>query len=76
MPQIVMPQLGENMREATMLNWRIQEGDAFQAGDVIFEIETEKVAIDVEAPFAGILTKILVPTGQTVAVLTPVGEAE
>ncbi len=48
MKQIVMPQLGENMKEATLLNWCIQEGDTFQQEDVIFEIETEKVAFDVE----------------------------
>ena len=76
MPQIVMPKLGENMQEATLLNWCIQEGDTFQEGDVIFEIETEKVAFDVEAPFSGTLTKILVPAGQPVSASTPVGEAK
>ena len=74
MQHIVMPQLGENVAEATLLNWCIQEGDRFQEGDVIFEIETEKVAFDVEAPFSGTLTKILAPAGQSVPVLTPVGE--
>ncbi len=76
MKQIVMPQLGENMKEATLLNWCIQEGDTFQQEDVIFEIETEKVAFDVEAPFSGTLTKILISSGETVPVLVPVAEAE
>lgn len=76
MPALVMPQLGENMQDATLLNWCIQEGATFQEGDVIFEIETEKVAFDVEAPFSGTLRKILVPAGHTVAVGTQVGETE
>jgi len=76
MQQIVMPQLGETMQEATLLNWCIQEGDSFKEGNVIFEIETEKVAFDVEAPFSGTLTKILVPAGQSVQVSTPVAETE
>lgn len=74
MQHIDMPQLGESMQEATLLNWCIQEGDTFQQGDVIFEIETEKVAFDVEAPFSGTLSKILVSAGETVPVSTPVAE--
>ena len=76
MKQLVMPQLGENMQEATLLDWCIGEGDTFREGDVIFEIETEKVAFDVEAPFSGTLAKILVPAGNSVPVLTPVAETE
>ena len=76
MQHIIMPQLGENMQEATLLNWCAREGDRFQEGDVIFEIETEKVAFDVEAPFSGTLTKILVPAGQSVPVSTPLAETK
>ncbi len=76
MQHIIMPQLGENMQEATLLNWCIQEGDTFKEGDVIFEIETEKVAFDVEASFSGTLTKILVPAGRSVPVLTPLAETK
>lgn len=64
------------MQEATLLNWCIQEGERFQQGDVIFEIETEKVAFDVEAPFSGTLTRILVQDGESMAVATPLAEAE
>ena len=76
MQHIIMPQLGENMHEATLLDWCIEEGDTFQKGNVIFEIETEKVAFDVEAPFSGTLTKILVSAGQSVPVSTPLAETE
>lgn len=76
MKNIVMPRLGLTMEEATLLNWLIKEGNAFQEGEIIFEIETDKVTSEVEAPFAGKLAKILVAAGETVAVSTPVAEAE
>lgn len=71
-----MPRLGLTMEEATLLSWQIKEGDSFKEGDIIFEIETDKVTSEVEAPFSGTLAKILVPEGDTVAVSTPVAEAE
>jgi pyruvate dehydrogenase E2 component (dihydrolipoamide acetyltransferase) len=43
---------------------------------VLFEVETEKIVNDIEATFSGKLIKILVKEGNTVAVLTPVAEAE
>jgi pyruvate dehydrogenase E2 component (dihydrolipoamide acetyltransferase) len=76
MKHIVMPRLGLTMEQGTLLTWRINEGEAFQEGDIIFEIETDKVASEIEAPFSGKLIKILVPEGETVDVSTPVAEAE
>lgn len=74
MRHLVIPQLSETMTDARLLAWHIQEGDSFQTGDVIFEIETDKVAFEVEAAFAGQLTKILIPEGTTVAVNTPIAD--
>ena len=71
-----MPRLGLTMKEATLLRWLFQEGDSFKEGEVIFEIETDKVTSDIEAPFSGTLRKILVPEGETVPVSTPVAEAD
>ena len=76
MKNIVMPRLGLTMEQGTLLTWRIKEGDSFQEGEIIFEIETDKVTSEVEAPFSGKLTKILVAEGETVDVSTPVAEAE
>ena len=76
MPYLTIPQLGEQMKEATLLEWYIQPGDSFQPGDLLFEIETDKVAFEVEASFAGTLTAILVPIGSTVPVNTPVAECQ
>lgn len=74
MRYLTIPQLGEQMKAATLLAWHIQPGDTFQAGDIVFEIETDKVAFEVEAPFAGTLTAILISAGSTVLVNTPVAE--
>lgn len=72
MHTVVMPKLGDTMEEGKILNWLKREGDAVQKGDALAEIETEKVNIEVEAFSAGVLRKILVPTGATVPVGAPI----
>ncbi len=64
---VVMPKLGMTMQEATILEWHAQDGDWIEKGDVLFTIETEKAALDIEAPASGTL-QILMPAGQTVPV--------
>lgn len=71
-----MPKLGLIMEEGTIAKWHKAEGDFFKEGEVLFEVETEKIVNDVEATFSGKLIKILVKEGNTVAVSTPVAEAE
>jgi len=68
--EVVMPKMGYDMTEGTIVRWRKQEGDEVKRGDIIAEVETTKVTVEVEAYSSGILRKILVPEGQTV----PVGE--
>ncbi len=67
---IVMPQMGYDMREGTVVRWRKQEGESVTRGEVIAEIETDKATVEVEAYSAGVLSKIVVEEGKTV----PVGE--
>jgi pyruvate/2-oxoglutarate dehydrogenase complex dihydrolipoamide acyltransferase (E2) component len=50
-----------NMQEATIAKWHKQPGETFKKGDVIYEIETEKVTQEVEADRDGTLVEILVP---------------
>jgi pyruvate dehydrogenase E2 component (dihydrolipoamide acetyltransferase) len=69
--QVEMPKMGYDMTEGTILSWRKAEGDTVAKGDVLGEIETGKVTIEIEAFNAGILRKILVAAGETV----PVGSA-
>jgi pyruvate/2-oxoglutarate dehydrogenase complex dihydrolipoamide acyltransferase (E2) component len=72
---IIMPQLGETVAEGKIVNWFKKVGDSVNTGDRLFEVETDKVTIDVEATEAGTLTEIRVgdgataPVGAVVAVL-------
>jgi pyruvate dehydrogenase E2 component (dihydrolipoamide acetyltransferase) len=78
--KIVMPKLGLTMTEGTLVEWTKKEGDSVKAGEVIFILETEKVAYEVEAPEDGTLGKIIihsqdtVPVGEIVAYLLRPGE--
>jgi pyruvate dehydrogenase E2 component (dihydrolipoamide acetyltransferase) len=73
---ILMPQLGETVTEGTIITWCKQEGDAVQADDILLEIETDKAATEVPAPMAGVLARILVTAGETVAVGTALAVLE
>lgn len=63
-----LAKVGMSMQEATIAKWHKNPGDAFAAGDVLYEIETEKVTQEVTAPGAGKLLEVAVPAGQTVEV--------
>jgi len=67
-----LPALSPTMEQGTIAAWKVDEGGAFGAGDVIAEIETDKATVDFEAQDDGVLAKILVPAGTEVAVGAPV----
>ena len=67
---IVMPQMGYDMHEGTVVRWHKQEGDTVALGEVIAEIETDKAIVDFEAFKGGVLRKIIAPEG----VVIPVGD--
>ncbi len=67
-----LSRVGMNMQEATIVKWRKRAGEAFKSGDILYEIETEKVTQEVAAPGDGTLLEILVPEGATVQVNAPV----
>ncbi len=69
---ILMPKLGLTMTEGTLSAWNVAPGDTVAAGDVLFVVETEKIATDVEAQAAGRIDSILVPAGEVVPVGTTV----
>jgi pyruvate dehydrogenase E2 component (dihydrolipoamide acetyltransferase) len=73
---ILMPQLGETVTEGTIITWCKREGDAVRADEVLLEIETDKAATEVPAPMAGVLARILVAAGETVAVGTTLAVLE
>ncbi len=70
---VLMPQAGQTMEEGTILSWRVKEGDRIEVGQELFEIETDKATMNVEATDAGRLARIMVKAGQTIAVKSPVG---
>jgi 2-oxoglutarate dehydrogenase E2 component (dihydrolipoamide succinyltransferase) len=63
---VTISQLSESVAEATLLNWKKQPGDAVAEDEILFEIETDKVVMDVPSPSSGILFEILVGNGGTV----------
>ena len=63
-----MPKPGQMTEECTVVAWHKQEGDPVAVGDVLFEIETDKSNMDVEAFDDGVLLKVLVPEGVTAPV--------
>ncbi len=70
---VILPKLGLTMDEGTVVRWHKKEGDAVKAGEALFEVETDKVTMDVEALSAGYLRKIVVNDGGTVPVATVIG---
>jgi pyruvate dehydrogenase E2 component (dihydrolipoamide acetyltransferase) len=68
--EVVMPQMGADMKEGTVLRWLKAEGDPVERGEVIAEIETDKANIEIEAFEAGVFRKVLIPEGETVEVGT------
>ncbi|KAI8062528.1 hypothetical protein BC940DRAFT_308472 [Gongronella butleri] len=59
-----LPAMSPTMTEGTIHQWKIKEGQAFSAGDILLELETDKAQIDVEAPEDGVLAKIVLGDGQ------------
>ncbi len=78
--KIGMPSLGHTMEKGTLLRWFKQEGEYVEKGVPLFEVETDKVTVEVESPASGVLLKILVgeneerPIGYTLAFLGEQGE--
>ena len=67
---VLMPQLGETVDEGTVSEWRKQAGDHVEADEILLDIETDKVSMEIPSPGTGTLAKILVETGETVDVGT------
>jgi len=76
---VVVPALGESITEATVLNWRKSPGDPVTRSEILVELETDKVTVEVEAPENGILLEIAAGDGDDVAVgavIARIGAAE
>ena len=66
MTDIRVPTLGESVTEATVGKWFKKAGDTVRADEVLAELETDKVTLEVNAPASGVLAEITVKEGETV----------
>src|SRR3569833_199000 len=74
MTEIRVPTLGESVTEATIGRWFKKAGDAVAVDEQLYELETDKVTIEVPAPSAGTLGEIVDKAGETVAVEALLGQ--
>lgn len=76
---VIMPKLGFDMAEGTLVRWVVREGDPIEKGAILAEIETDKATVEVESNYSGVVKRHLVEEGSIVPVNTPiavVGEAD
>jgi pyruvate dehydrogenase E2 component (dihydrolipoamide acetyltransferase) len=69
--EVILPRVDMDMATGRVSKWLAKEGDSVRAGQPLFEIETDKAAMEIESPASGVLRNILVSEGNT----TPVGSA-
>ncbi len=66
--EVIMPKWGLTMKEGKIVRWLKSEGDQVEAGEPLFEVETDKITNSVEAPASGVLAQIIVPEGEVAEV--------
>ena len=65
--EIRLPALSATMEEATLLEWKVAPGDTVKEGEPIAEVQTDKVDMDLETPYAGTIVELVAPAGAAVA---------
>ena len=70
--KVIMPQAGQDLETGLVKTWLKAVGDSVAKGEPIVQIETEKVNLDVEAPAAGVLLRILVPDDTETAIFSTI----
>jgi 2-oxoglutarate dehydrogenase E2 component (dihydrolipoamide succinyltransferase) len=76
MTEIKVPTLGESVSEATVGAWQVSQGDSVKRDDILVELETDKVAVEVRAEEDGVITKITAKEGETVEIGAVLGELD
>ncbi|HVP11806.1 MAG TPA: dihydrolipoamide acetyltransferase family protein [Phycisphaerae bacterium] len=64
----ILPDLGEGIHEAQVVNVMVKEGDSVTEDQMVMEVETDKASVELPVPFAGVVTKVNVAVGQTIKV--------
>jgi|TARA_B100000902_G_C27081363_1_gene799061 pyruvate/2-oxoglutarate dehydrogenase complex dihydrolipoamide acyltransferase (E2) component len=73
---ILLPAMSDQMSDAELLSWKVSVGDKVNKGDVVCEISTDKVDMDLESPYSGEITNLIATEGDMVNVGEPVAEIE
>ncbi|WP_308634242.1 2-oxoglutarate dehydrogenase complex dihydrolipoyllysine-residue succinyltransferase [Paenibacillus silvisoli] len=73
MSEIKVPEMGESIVEGTISKWHVKAGDSVNVGDVLAELETDKVNIEISAEQAGFIEQLMRAEGETVAVGETIG---
>jgi pyruvate/2-oxoglutarate dehydrogenase complex dihydrolipoamide acyltransferase (E2) component len=73
MTPIIMPQVGQDIPSATIVEWVKKEGETVKQGEVVVVVESEKAAFEVESEASGVLLKIVCGEGEEVEILRPIG---
>ena len=68
MSEVKVPEMGESIMEGTIAKWHVKEGDQVNQGDVLAELETDKVNIEISAEESGMIAQLLSKEGETVQV--------
>lgn len=71
--KVIMPQAGQDLETGIVKQWLKAEGEQVAKGEAIVQIETEKVNLDVEAPAAGTLLRIVVPDETETPIFSTIG---
>ena len=71
MPEYLLPDVGEGLTEAEIVSWKVKVGDTIEINDIVCEIETAKSIVELPSPYAGTVSAILAPEGETIPVGTP-----
>ncbi|MCM3496171.1 2-oxoglutarate dehydrogenase complex dihydrolipoyllysine-residue succinyltransferase [Paenibacillus lactis] len=74
MSEITVPAMGESITEGTIFKWHVKEGDRVNIGDVLLELETDKVNLEISAESEGVVEKILRQEGENVTIGEVIGQ--
>jgi len=73
---ILLPAMSDQMTEAELLSWKVNVGDKVNKSDVLCEISTDKVDMDLDSPYAGEIVNLVASEGDVINVGEPIAEIE
>ena len=73
---ILLPAMSDQMTDAELLSWKVNVGDKVKKGDVLCEISTDKVDMDLDSPYAGEIVNLVASEGDVINVGDPIAEIE